>query len=263
MDICVATLFSDISNTLSQAMMAWPMIFLGDFLRYVIPASIMAGILALFQQKLAGRKLQTRSPKPGQVRREILFSISSVVIFSLNGAVILAGKMLGVFEIYDAIEPHGWIYLIASTVLVIVAHDAYFYWTHRLIHHPKLFSWAHRTHHRSRTPTPWAAYAFDPAEALLNGIFLTLFLLVVPLHGIAVLIFLTHMIIRNVIGHAGYEIFPKAMQHHPVWGQITNVRHHDQHHRDMLGNYGLYFTWWDRLMGTENSQSAKLKLAVA
>lgn len=30
--------------------------------------------------------------------------------------------------------------------------------------------------------------------------------------------------------------------------------YHDLHHKDFDGNYGLYFTWWDRLCGTEHKR---------
>ena len=33
---------------------------------------------------------------------------------------------------------------------------------------------------------------------------------------------------------------------------ITTVTHHDLHHAQAGWNYGLYFTWWDRMMGTEH-----------
>ena len=30
------------------------------------------------------------------------------------------------------------------------------------------------------------------------------------------------------------------------------MTHHELHHEKGGGNFGLYFTWWDRLMGTEH-----------
>ncbi|MBB3167458.1 sterol desaturase family protein [Simiduia aestuariiviva] len=32
---------------------------------------------------------------------------------------------------------------------------------------------------------------------------------------------------------------------------LTTPTHYDLHHQKFNGNYGLYFTWWDRWMGTE------------
>ena len=34
---------------------------------------------------------------------------------------------------------------------------------------------------------------------------------------------------------------------------ITTTTHHDMHHGTSFNhNYGFYFTWWDRWMGTEH-----------
>ncbi len=33
---------------------------------------------------------------------------------------------------------------------------------------------------------------------------------------------------------------------------LTTTTHHDLHHADRRWNFGLYFTFWDRLMGTEH-----------
>ncbi|MCP4619615.1 MAG: hypothetical protein GY844_24630 [Bradyrhizobium sp.] len=58
---------------------------------------------------------------------------------------------------------------------------------HRGLHTRAMFRRAHLTHHKSRTPTPWAAYSFAPIEGVLEGMFLPLFLAVVPMHAIVVL----------------------------------------------------------------------------
>jgi len=57
-------------------------------------------------------------------------------------------------------------------------------------------------------------------------------------------------ILRNAQGHSGIEF------HHHKWVDspldiFTTTTHHDMHHQKVKGNYGLYFTWWDRIMGTE------------
>ena len=63
-----------------------------------------------------------------------------------------------------------------------------------------------------------------------------------------------HMIARNVIGHSGFELFPRGTARHRVFGWLTTNTHHDLHHSDDSVNYGLYFTWWDRLMTTEHPE---------
>ena len=41
------------------------------------------------------------------------------------------------------------------------------------------------------------------------------------------------------------------MPQHRTIGWITATTHHNLHHSRIEGNYAFYFTWWDRLMGTE------------
>ena len=112
----------------------------------------------------------------------------------------------------------------------------------------------HGLHHASRHPTPWAAYAFHPVEAVVQAAFLPLFLLAVPVHAGVIVVFLLHMILRNCVGHCAHELLPWRWTPRGWLGWITPVSHHHFHHARNRGNYGLYFTWWDRLCGTEDPE---------
>lgn len=225
-----------------------------DLMRYLLGAG---GVYLIVNLALAGRlserKIRPQRPGSEQMRREIAASLRTVAIFALSGAVFVAGGMrAGVIQIDAGVSERGWLWFAANTALLVVLHDAWFYWTHRLVHHPKLFRRLHRLHHRSHNPSPWTAYAFDAGEAFINAIFLPLALLILPSSTPAIIVFLTHMIIRNAFGHCGYEIFPHRRNGRPLCDWLTTVTHHDLHHAQAGWNYGLYFTWWDRLMGTEH-----------
>jgi uncharacterized protein (DUF2147 family) len=144
--------------------------------------------------------------------------------------------------------------MIFSLVTAIVFHDFYFYWTHRLMHHKKLFKYVHRVHHESTNPSPWAAYAFHPWEALIQALVMPILVFILPLHPLTAFLFLVYMIIRNVIGHLGFEILPKGFTKNRWLNWNTAVMHHNMHHEHFHNNYGLYFTWWDKLMKTENAK---------
>jgi len=239
------------------ALQAWPSIWLFDLLRYVVPAGLVVGLLALLPARWrARRSVQSRTPADGQRRREFLNSMLTVLIFSANGALIFAGAKAGVMRLYTDIGERGWAYAGVSLFVLVLAHDTWFYWTHRLLHRRSLFRWSHLTHHRSVAPTPWAAYSFAPVEAVLQAVFLTLILWVLPLHPLVIFVFLTHMIVRNVLGHAGVELMPRAWLA-GWWGRwLTTTLHHDLHHSEGRHNYGLYFRWWDRIGGTEHPEYA-------
>lgn len=238
----------------------WPGIFVDDLLRYLIPAS--GAFLLLFawrRHPWRRRKIQARAPGRADFWREARWSLVTVLVFSLNGLGIVTyiqnDWTLVYFEVADIGGAYwGWVYWAVSLAAIVVLHDAYFYWAHRLMHHPLIFRAIHHVHHRSQTPSPWAAYAFAPAEAVIHAVFLTALIFVMPLHPTVIYIFLLHMILRNVIGHSGFELFPRGVVRHPVFGALTTTTHHDLHHSTVDTNFGLYFTWWDRWMETEHGR---------
>ena len=224
-----------------------------DTLRYALGAGgTYLVINTLLAHRLRSRKIRDRTPGWAQIRRELKSSARTVLIFAMTGVLIGFAHANALMPIYTQVSDHGWAYLLASVIAIVVAHDAWFYWTHRMLHSKRLFRWAHRTHHQSFNPTPFTSYAFDVPEAVTNAVFLPIFLLLVPMHPIAVFVFLAHMMMRNTLGHCGFEVFPARADGRPLFDWMTTVTHHDLHHAHGRYNMGLYFTWWDRIMGTEH-----------
>ena len=200
------------------------------------------------------RRIQTRRATRKDYAREFFSSIRTVLVFAATTLATLVGRELGVIKLN--LESATLITLVWQIGLIVLVHDAYFYWIHRAMHSKRLFRATHLHHHKSRTPTPWTAYSFSSAEAVLEAAFMPLFLLITSLLGVAyagfaVLIFMWHQIIRNVMAHAGHELFPAGWVDNPLTSWISTTTHHDLHHSE-AHNYGFYFTWWDRWMGTEH-----------
>lgn len=161
---------------------------------------------------------------------------------------------------YKDIDAHGWGYWCVSVVLMIFLHDTYFYWTHRAMHHPKLFRFFHAVHHQSRNPSPWAAFAFHPLEAIVEtGIIFPISFLI-PYHTSALAVFLLFMTGYNVYGHLGYELYPKSFASSKIGKWVNTSVSHNQHHEKFNGNYGLYFLFWDRWMKTLRKDYTKAYL---
>lgn len=233
----------------------WPGIYLFDLLRYLIPASLFFLIFwVIAKNGLMHLFIQRTMPRAGQLWKEFAYSMSTVVIFSLVGFGIYTGEHAGLTKIYHNADDYGIAYLIFSLVVAIVFHDFYFYWTHRLMHNKHIFRYVHRVHHESTNPSPWAAYAFHPWEALIQALVMPILVFTLPLHPLVAFLFLAYMIIRNVIGHLGFEILPKGFTKNKWLNWNTAVTHHNMHHEQFHSNYGLYFTWWDKLMKTENAR---------
>lgn len=225
-----------------------------DACRYLICAGLVwLAVDVVFQRKLGQRRILDAAPRPGQVRHELTYSATTVIIFAAHGALLWLLASNGRVRIDDPAFGDSWAWWCACLVLIIVTHDAWFYWTHRLLHHRRWFAAVHGRHHASAHPTPWAAYSFHPVEAAVQAAFLSLFVLVVPTPGSVIAVFLVHMMLRNAIGHCGHELLPWAWTRSGPLGWITPVTHHHFHHARNRGNYGLYFTWWDRWCGTEDT----------
>jgi lathosterol oxidase len=188
-----------------------------------------------------------------QIRREIGWSLASAAIYGVPAGVLAWGwQAHGWTRIYEDVHAYPLWYLPVSVLLYLVAHDAWFYWTHRWMHRPRVFKLAHAVHHASRPPTAWAAMAFHPIEAVSGAVAIPLLVLVIPIHVAALGLVLTIMTVMGVTNHMGWEIFPKFMWGGRLGGWLITASHHQRHHERYGCNYGLYFRFWDRLCGTDD-----------
>ena len=197
-------------------------------------------------------KIQQRFPSNKDVLREIRYSIYTSLIFSV---VIVAVMWLSANDytlIYRPIEKYGWGYFVFSILLMIVIHDAYFYWTHRLLHWKPLFKKVHIVHHMSLNPTPFSAYAFHPVEALVEVGIVPVIVFTVPYHYMALTVFSGYALVMNIMGHMGYEFFPKSFARNKAANWHNSATHHNMHHRHVKYNFGLYFNLWDKWMKTNH-----------
>ena len=211
----------------------------------------------LFRNWWASRKIIPAMPTGADLRREAKWSALTVVIYGLVGATTLTLAKSGGTSIYRNDEDNGWGWFWGSVVVVIFVHDAYFYWTHRLIHHPRLFRLIHGVHHESHNPSPWAAYCFSPIEAVIQAGIFPFVALTMPIHPLAFGLFMLWSITFNVAGHTGYEFHPRWLMDSWLGKFLNTPTNHIQHHDSFKGNFSLYFNFWDRWMGTNHPDYEK------
>ncbi|MBK6802009.1 MAG: sterol desaturase family protein [Novosphingobium sp.] len=187
-----------------------------------------------------------------QIRREIGWSLLSAGIYGIPaGLAAFAWQAHGWTRIYlDVSEWPLW-WLPVSFLLCLAIHDTWFYWTHRLMHHPALFKPIHAVHHASKPPTAWAAMSFHPWEALSGAFVIPALVFVLPLHAGVVLAVLLVMTVMGTTNHMGWEMFPARLVRGRAGQLVITASHHQLHHERYNCNYGLYFRFWDRLCGTD------------
>ena len=223
------------------------------WLRYFLVAGLFYYLLwGRAEKHVRARRLSPRSPQRHVVLHEIKMSLVTSVIYAIPGAIVIEAFKAGHTAIYtDIASPAGWLYLPISILIYLMIHDTYFYWTHRAMHLPALFKPTHLTHHRSRQPTAWAAFSFHPWEAIVSVWLLPTCTFFIPIHAGAIFFMLIFITVWSVVNHAGWEIFPRFLTD-GIFGKIfICASHHNVHHTDYNANYGLYFRFWDQLMGTD------------
>ena len=232
--------------------------FLTQLLRYFGLAGATFAVVWKWP-RFRNRKLDPLPIWRGQITFEISHALMTIAIFTLvGGSVFYLHTRFGIFRFYEDPLRYGALYLALSPILLVVLHDTYFYWTHRLMHHRHVFRTVHRAHHRSVSPTPFTIYSFHPIEAFVEGLFIPLISLALPLHGIAVILLLVAAVTMNLVGHLGFELFGRKFWR-SIWSEfLTTTTYHQEHHQGgPNSNFGFYFRFWDRLCGTEDRRYAK------
>ena len=204
------------------------------------------------REKYAHRRIQPVFPKLRQIRNEVKWSFTTFLVLALGARLVYPFIAAGRSKLYFEVSAHGWPYFFASVLFLIVGHDLYFYFAHRFMHLKPVFKHVHRIHHQSTNPSPLAAFSFHPLEAVIEGGFVGIAIFLVPLHLGALAMFLFYSHSMNVMGHLGYELFPRGWNRRAPMSWLNSATHHNLHHQYFNANYGLYFNFWDRVFGTNH-----------
>jgi sterol desaturase/sphingolipid hydroxylase (fatty acid hydroxylase superfamily) len=248
----------DFSNSLNYWLTVL-FIFLGVFGRYALVASIFQLIFKqIFKTEFENRTVQSKKRIKNQELKEVLWSMLTSIIFGFGGTWLFMAWQDGKTEIYFNFNEFSSIYYIFSIVLVLFLHETYYYWLHRLMHHPKIYKWVHRVHHDSITTSAWTSFSFHPLESILQALAIPIITFLLPIHYSAIGIILVVMTTTSVINHLNTEIYPRDFNKHWFGRWWIGATHHSLHHAQFRYNFGLYFTFWDKIMQTESPDYNKL-----
>jgi lathosterol oxidase len=244
---------------MEKAIQAFAYIFGMSILRYFLLAGIPFILFySILHKKIYNYKIQPKHARKKDMLREIFYSSQTTIVFTLIAFGILYTPLKKYTLVYETITDYSYWWLGTCVVASLIVHDTYFYWMHRLLHHPKIYKLAHIVHHKSVNPSPWTSYSFHLLEAVPEGLILLVLVFLFPMHRVTILLFTIIGFIINVYGHLGYEIAPKWLRKSLLFNILNTSVHHNLHHSHFRGNYGLYFRFWDRIMKTENPDYVKI-----
>jgi len=205
---------------------------------------ILGFAITWLNQRNPERRIQKNRRGEKRMRAEIRHSMASILVTCLMVTVGISAQAQG---FAPAPWAFSWWTAVPLFLLTMVLFDAWFYFAHRALHSKLLYKY-HALHHRSLAPTVWSNDSIGLVDTALSQGFYAVVVFVVP---ISPYILLAHRLfdqINGTFGHAGFEYFASKTARYP--SPLLCTLYHDQHHSEFRYNYGNYFSFWDRLMGT-------------
>lgn len=233
-------------------------IFMVTFVRYLLVSGayhylFFVAFRAVFQQRIIHEPVLGKR----QAWLEVYRSAITSVIFAVLGSVLVILWQQGYTQIYTRWEVYPVWYHPLSLAAALLLHETYYYWLHRWMHLPKVYRKIHKWHHDSIETSSLTSFSFHPIESVLQAIVVPVLILFLPMHLYTLFLLLFIMTISGTVNHAAVEVFPKGAERHWLWKWLVGATHHDLHHKQFRFNFGLYFTFWDRWMGTESPDFEK------
>jgi sterol desaturase/sphingolipid hydroxylase (fatty acid hydroxylase superfamily) len=202
--------------------------------------------LFLFALSLSVATGEWRAFPNRSFRREAVVSTVGVIAtgpyLAFNFKLLMEGKLGHLYIDWD--EQPFW-YNMLTPLLYLILSDFWFYWTHRLCHEVEaIYNHSHFWHHASRPTNSFAGNAADFMELMLQGesqVFFVALVCPIPMQVFVTMSSFSQL--WAIFLHNGMRIKVPGM--YDSWDH--NVHHY---YGKRNGNYGLYFQFWDRAMGT-------------
>jgi sterol desaturase/sphingolipid hydroxylase (fatty acid hydroxylase superfamily) len=144
-------------------------------------------------------------------------------------------------------------------VTAVVALDLTGWVVHRAMHKVGPLWRVHRVHHSDLRFDSSLGFRFHPVEPALMAAASAVVVMVLGLPLEAVLISSVIATLHNFLAHANASL-PVNVERRLRTGFITpdlHRVHHSAHTADSMSNFGIVFSWWDRLAGTYRAPAAK------
>ncbi|WP_417694497.1 sterol desaturase family protein [Roseibium sp.] len=226
---------------------------LGEFL-IVFAVVYAASLVVYFATGLVMNEINARNPdrriqkeRDGmkRARAEILASLHALATSSFLLSAGYFAQTQG-WVLFAPLELSWWSFPLMFAVCFVV-FDAWFYWGHRLLHHPAFYKF-HQPHHASVAPTVWSNDSATTVDTLIEHGFYLVVWLVLPVPALSIFALRLFDQISGMVGHSGFEYFAGRSSRAPF--PLLCTTYHDLHHSQFHYNFGNFLSLWDRLMGT-------------
>ncbi|KAG8184709.1 hypothetical protein JTE90_013096 [Oedothorax gibbosus] len=159
------------------------------------------------------------------VSSQVLFNQTAVAIPFIIFSFILRSN-IGYEPSHRLPKFHTFVF---DMVVQILTEEVFFYYSHRLLHHPLLYRRFHKRHHEWKSPVAVSAIYCHPVEHIASNVLPTVMGSVVAgSHVISLWVWLTFTTTYGVIVHSGYHL--------PL---TPTPEFHHYHHNKFNENFGV------------------------
>lgn len=156
---------------------------------------------------------------------------------------------------WQGIWPHDWP-LVLQVLLAIVFVDCAFTMIHYVSHHSPLLWKLHAVHHSVPRMYGFNGFVRHPLHQTIDTVIGTLPLALIGMsEKVAVLLGLA-VSIQLLVQHSNVDYRIGWLQRHLAIGSLHHL-HHVNWGREGDVNFGLFFTVWDRMLGTLQLQASR------
>lgn len=139
---------------------------------------------------------------------------------------------------------------VAQISFCMMIEDITFYFSHRMLHHPRVYPSVHKIHHENKVNYCLASVHTHPIEYMLGNILPMMLgpgILWHRIHRAAIFGWYVVRMFETSEAHSGYSIPFSPFRLLPFQ---LEADYHFFHHETNVGNYATFFTWWDTVFGT-------------
>jgi lathosterol oxidase len=204
------------------------------------------------ETRFRGARIQARKRfNRRQLVAELSNSLGTLALGTANAVVISLCYAAGWTKLSTDASAFTWWQIGASFLGLLFLNDSWFYAWHRALHHPWLYRRVHAVHHRSVDVNPFSSYSFHPFEAFILGSAMLPVVFLVPVYLPVLGLLQVVGLLNNLMSHLGYEFLPRWYSRLVPFRWLNTATFHNLHHTRMHGNFGLFFRFWDSVLGTE------------
>lgn len=202
------------------------------------------GLYALLSSFSRSRQMGESQPI---LKSDIVLSLITVLC---NTLVFILGVLLWKYGFIVLNPNQQWAHVLLEVFLLTIIMDLLMYLFHRTVHFLRYFRKVHERHHEHQSTNMLSLFVLHPIESIGFGLMMLAVIWLFPFSATGIAIYLLINSLWGTIGHLNTSVLP------PFWLKVAKKsflctsEFHYLHHQNPDYNFGFYFSFWDKILGT-------------